>query len=127
MVVQQGDIFWVHIPDDAHTIGSEQKKDRPYVIVSRTGVNSTLGRIVVGVPLSTKTSKAGQYRILIPAKHIIKEPKSTSQLDAVDRVALTEQIRVLDVSRLEQPRVAYLTDVARNGVLAGLAFLFDIR
>lgn len=122
MEIKQGDIYWVNIPS-SQTVGSEQWKRRPYIIVSRTMINK-LGHNVVGVPLTTEIRKASQHRIQIPASMMIKEVGCTSTIQ--DSVALTDQIRVLDISRLEQPRIGCLSRTALIGVGLGLAFLFDI-
>lgn len=123
MEIKQGDIYWVTIPQN-HTVGSEQYKRRPYIIVSRTAVNR-VSRTVVGVPMSSKTQKAGNYRILVPIGEIIKEPTCTDHI--TDSVALTDHIRVLDITRLEQPRIGRLSTTAVIGLGLGIAFLFDIR
>jgi len=73
--------------------------------------------------MSTNKSKAGQHRIQLPAKEIIKDVGCTSTI--VDSVALTDQIRVLDVSRLQE-KIGCLSQTAVIAVGLGLAFLFDI-
>lgn len=98
MAVGQGDIYWVRARD-LDIEGSEQQKNRPYVIVSRSRINQS-GRNVVGVPLSTKIHKASAYRILIPIDHMISEPGAAYTLET--SVALTDHIRVLDGNRLVQ-------------------------
>ena len=55
LVVKQGEIYWV-FARDLDTQGSEQQKNRPYVIVSRDAINN-LGPTVVGVPLSTQVQE----------------------------------------------------------------------
>jgi mRNA interferase MazF len=120
--VKQGDIYWAEIRQ-AETQGSEQWKRRPYIIVSRTGVNK-VSRTVVGVPMTTQLRKAGQFRILLPASEIVKDVACNSPI--VDSVALVDQIRVLDMGRLEQ-RIGCLSRTATIGLLElGLGFLFDI-
>lgn len=123
MEIKQGEIYWVDIPK-AHTVGSEQWKRRPYIIVSRDAINR-IGRNVVGVPLSSKLHKASQYRILLPATEIIKDIGRPDSI--TDSVALTDQLRVLDVSRLEQPRIGKLSTTAVMALELGVAFVFDIR
>ena len=123
MEIKQGGLYWVDIPKP-QTLGSEQWKRRPYVIVSRTVVNR-VGSVVVGVPLSTKIHKASQYRILLPVTEIIKDAGCPDTM--VTSVALTDQIRVLDIARLEQPRIGYLSRTAVAALELGLAVMFDIR
>jgi mRNA-degrading endonuclease toxin of MazEF toxin-antitoxin module len=122
-MINQGDIYWV-FATDLDIQGSEQQKNRPYVIVSRNVINN-LGHNVVGIPLSTKIHKANSYRILIPVQHMIKDVGCTRTLS--DSVALTDHIRVLDPSRFETPRVGRVTDTAMGGLEVALSFLFDIR
>jgi mRNA interferase MazF len=121
--IKQGDIYWVEIsPSEAK--GSEQWKRRPYIVVSRTGINR-VSATVVGVPMTTELRKAGAHRIQIPALEIVKDVGCTSTI--VNSVALTDQIRVLDISRLEE-RIGCLSRTATIGLLEnGLAYLFDIR
>jgi mRNA-degrading endonuclease toxin of MazEF toxin-antitoxin module len=121
-MIKQGDIYWV-LAKDLDIEGSEQQKSRPYVIVSKTTINQ-LGHNVVGVPLSTKTHKANAHRILIPSGLMIRDMASTRTL--TDSVALTDHIRVLDSSRLELPRMGWLSESAVGGLELGLARLFDI-
>jgi mRNA interferase MazF len=121
--IKQGEIYWVEIrPSEAK--GSEQWKRRPYIVVSRTGINR-VSATVVGVPMTTELRKAGAHRIQIPAVEIVKDVGCTSTI--VNSVALTDQIRVLDISRLEE-RIGCLSTTATIGLLEnGLAYLFDIR
>jgi mRNA-degrading endonuclease toxin of MazEF toxin-antitoxin module len=123
MVVRQGEIYWATITP-AETVGSEQFKRRPFVIVSRDAINR-LGQNVVAVPLSSRVHKASQHRIFLPVAEMIKD--ATCQDSLVDSVALTDQIRVLDISRLESPKIGRLSQTATVALELGLAFLFDIR
>ena len=123
MPIKQGEIYWVNAKD-LDIQGSEQPKSRPYLIVSRDLIN-TLGKNVVGVPLSTKVHKASSHRLLIPVQHMVKNPACQRPLS--DSVALTDHIRVLDADRLEQPRMGDLSRTAIGGLELALSFLFDIR
>ncbi len=123
--VKQGEIYWVDIPA-AHTVGSEQYKRRPYIIVSRTLVNRS-GKTVVGVPLTTvnaDTPNEPPYRIIIPAREIARDVLYNGEIK--DSIAKTDHVRVLDKSRLEQ-RMGSLSTTAVAAVGLGLAFLFDLR
>src|SRR5215216_3657900 len=69
IVLSPGDIYWFDIDDDTRR-GSEQRKDRPFVVVSRYGINKAL-KTVVAVPLtfsgaSDLTIKHPSYRIRLP-------------------------------------------------------------
>lgn len=121
--IRQGEIYWVNAKD-LDIQGSEQQKSRPYVIVSRTLINR-LGKNVVGVPLSTKIHKASSHRVLLPQQHMVRNTACPRQLS--DSVALTDQIRVLDIDRLEQPKMGDLSQTAAGGLELALSFLFDFR
>lgn len=124
--VRQGDIFWADIPP-GHTVGSEQYKRRPYVIVSRDHLNR--GSTVVGVPLTTQGVDGLQtghppHRILIPAREISRDIAFTG--DIKDSVAKTDQVRVLAKERLD----VKMGQLSRSAVIAvglGLAYLLDLR
>ncbi len=123
MEPKRGEIYWV-LAKDLDISGSEQQKSRPYVIVSRTSINR-LGKNVVGVPLSTKLHKASSYRVLVPLALMV--PDSACPRKLSDSVALTDHIRVLDVTRLEQPKMGSLSLTAVGGLELALSFLFEIR
>lgn len=122
-MIRCGEIYWV-FANDLDVKGSEQRNDRPYVIVSRDAINA-LGKNVVGVPLTSRLHKANSHRILIPMAHMIRD--LSCKRNMTDSVALTDHIRVLDPSRFEQPKMGIMSDTAMGGIEAGLAFLFDIR
>jgi mRNA-degrading endonuclease toxin of MazEF toxin-antitoxin module len=119
---QRGDVFWVKVPRQ-HTVGSEQYKRSPWLIVSGDAVARL--NLVIGVPLSQKVQKQNpEFRILITEPNIIRE--STATLIPCDRVALAEQVRVLSTDRLEFPRDARVTDAALFAVEAALAFVLEM-
>jgi len=120
---QRGEVYWVNIPKK-HTIGHEQYKRRPFLIVSNNAIHHL--EMVIGVPLSFQVHKKNrQYRIAVLVTDIILDTGST--LDPGERIALTEQVRALSVQRLEPDRQAKLTDTAIYAVEAGLAFVMDIK
>jgi mRNA interferase MazF len=132
MDVQQGDIYWIDIPYH-QTEGSEQSGRRPFIVISRDAVNRRLKTVVV-VPMTTfgdqttadpaKLANQPPFRIVIPVAVITKDPSCNTQLSV--SVAKTDQVRVVDRSRLQQ-KVGRLSQTAVIGVSAGLAFVFDIR
>jgi mRNA-degrading endonuclease toxin of MazEF toxin-antitoxin module len=135
MDVLQGDIFWVDIPV-SHTEGSEQHGRRPFIVMSRTGINRRLNTVVV-VPMTTfndtatndtatPESLASQppFRIMIPVAQITKDLTCSSVLSL--SVAKTDQARVIDKSRLG-PKIGRLSHTATVAVGVGLANVFDIR
>jgi mRNA-degrading endonuclease toxin of MazEF toxin-antitoxin module len=114
--------IWVTIPQQ-QAVGSEQFGRRPFIVMSRNAVNKVI-KTVVAVPMSTAVANQSPYRIVIPAEEIIKDPSCNSQLQA--SVAKTDQVRVIDKSRLEQ-RIGRLSQTATISVGLGIAFVFDIR
>jgi|SRR5579863_8599595 len=122
MEVLQGEIYWVTIREE-ETKGSEQYGRRPFLVVSRLAVNRAV-KTVVAVPLSTAVDNQPAHRIAIPVAEITKDPSCTSTLKL--SVAKTDQVRVIDQSRLEQ-KIGRLSQTAMVGVAHGLAFVFDIR
>jgi len=119
---KRGEVYWVNIPK-RHTVGSEQYKRRPFLVVSNNSIHYL--KTVIGVPLTFQVHKSNrQFRIIVLASDIIMDPGST--LDPGERVALTEQVRCLSVERLEPDRQAKLTDTAIYAVESGLGFVMDI-
>lgn len=130
MEVLQGDIYWVRA-DDLDIEGSEQNKNRPYVIVSRLRINR-LGKNVVGVPLSTKLEKACAHRVLIPLQLMVKDPgwpltwpSGNPRTQLASSVALTDHVRVLDIGRLTIPRMGCLSATAIVGLELALNYIFE--
>lgn len=122
MDVHQGEIYWVTIRQE-ETKGSEQHGRRPFIVVSTHAVNKTVKTVVV-VPMSTTVDNQPPYRIVIPVSQITKDISCKSQLEK--SVAKTDQVRVIDKSRLEE-RIGRLSQTATLAVTLGLAFVFDIR
>lgn len=121
MEVRQGDIFWVEIPRE-HTEGSEQFGRRPFIVVSRDSLNK--GRTVVVVPMSTTTANQPPFRTVLPVSEITRDPGSQSNLEL--SVAKTDQVRVIDKTRLEQ-RIGRLSKTATIAVILGVAYVLDNR
>ena len=120
---QRGDIFWAGIPPNT-TSGSEQHGRRPVLVISVNVINRGLP-IVVVVPLTTKTYKANRYfRILIPESQKIQEPGTSGCTG--DSLALTEQVRVMDKSQLDDRRIARLVPAAIAAVETGLRYVQGI-
>lgn len=122
MDIQQGDIYWVTITP-SETKGSEQYGCRPFIIVSRLAINRA-GKTVVAVPMSTAIQGQPAYRIALPVAEISKDLSCTDTLSL--SVAKTDQVRVIDKSRLGQ-KIGRLSQTATIAVIHGLAFVFDIR
>jgi mRNA-degrading endonuclease toxin of MazEF toxin-antitoxin module len=82
-----------------HTVGHEQAKPRPWVVISSKRFHRPFLDLVIAVPLTSQTHKAGQFRgarILVPADAIVSvDPRFVKQ----DQLALTEHVRSLSLAR----------------------------
>lgn len=116
MNVNQGELFWCE-PDPKDTTGSEQGKERPWVIISIPRFHR--GNCAVGVPLSSNMEKAGAHLVAIPKNEITMDDGSPS----IDSVALTDQIRALDKTRFRK-RAGFISIRAINAIKLGLDYLF---
>lgn len=119
---KQGDLYWCDPdPKQTDTVGSEQKGDRVWLIISTERLHR--GNCLVALPLSRHVEKVAQYA----PPHLIKIPASKITMEdgnpAIDRVALTDQIRSIDKTRLRR-KAGYISRQAVLGVLTGLDFLF---
>lgn len=130
MPILQGEIYWVRARD-LDMEGSEQKKNRPYVIVSKSSIN-TLARNVVGVPLTTVLTAGGGYRIKIPLDLMVpnpgwpeKWPDGTLCRQLETSIALVDHIRVLDSNRFTTPKMGELSSTAVAGLELALQRLFE--
>lgn len=131
----RGDIWWAQFPYH-ETIGSEQGKDRPVVVLSTEPlpvvvvtadpINVALPKICIVVPLSTVVGKANrQFRILIPESQKITEPGTNGCPG--ESIALTEQTRCISTERLlDLKRVGRLKTEAMGAVEAGIKFVLGI-
>ncbi len=96
--------------------------------MSRTNVNRA-NKTVVGIPFSAsenllnKPSPQPPYRIFVPAREIVKDVLFNGEIK--DCIAKTDQIRVLDKTRLEK-RLGRLSDTAIASVGLGVEYLFDL-
>jgi mRNA-degrading endonuclease toxin of MazEF toxin-antitoxin module len=114
----QGDVYFCDPdPKVVDTVGSEQKGDHVWVIVSTPAHHR--GNCVVGVPLSKHMGKAGGHLTPIPSAYI----NYWADEEKLDRVALTDQIRNLDKTRLRR-QVATLSKMGLSAVFQGLDNLF---
>lgn len=100
--------------------------------MSRDAVNKRLKTVVV-VPMTTfegqtndpsKLADQPPFRIMIPVSEIAKDPSCGSQLSL--SVAKTDQVRVVDKSRLEG-KIGCLSQTALLSVGGGVAFVLNIR
>jgi mRNA-degrading endonuclease toxin of MazEF toxin-antitoxin module len=114
----QGDIYFCD-PDPklVDTVGSEQRGDHVWAIVSTPTHHR--GNCVVGVPLSKHTEKVGGHLLKIPSAYI----NYGSGEEKLERVALTDQIRALNKTRLRR-QVGTLSKMGISAVFQGLDSLF---
>ena len=128
---KQGDIFWVNIPK-RHTEGSEQYGPRPFIVMSRDALNRGM-KTVVAVPMTTYQGQTANpavvanqppHRIVVPATEITRDPLST--FDFSLGVAKTDQVRVIDKTRLQQ-KLGTLSKTAILSVGLGISWVFDLR
>ena len=116
--VRTGEIYFCE-PDPRDTVGSEQEKDRPWLIVSVTRLHR--GNCVVGVPLSKCIEKARGHLIAVPKQEINFDGGAAPY----DSVALTDQIRALDKSRFRR-KAGHISQRGLDAVLLGLRTLLGI-
>jgi mRNA interferase MazF len=119
-VVDPGEIYW---GEDPTAIGSEQKGDRLWLVMSRRTLNGN--NTVVVIPLTSKTEKAVRYKafcILLPAGEILPDP---GEKPSVPSVALCHQLRVFDKTRFRR-RYGKLSLSAIPSVQLGLSFVFNL-
>ena len=128
--ILQGEIYWVYAKD-LDIQGSEQQKNRPYVIVSRDSVNA-LGRNVVGVPLTSVLTAGGALRVQLPLQMMVPNsawpatwPSGTPRNQLKTSIALVDHIRVLDINRLLTPKMGELSSTAVAGLELALLRLFE--
>lgn len=118
----RGEVYWVEIPQ-REIQGHEQYGSRPWLIVSGNHIQGNLD-IVVAVPLTSQEKPNPQHRIDIPDSDKINEPGTRGWNGKT--VALTEQIRVLDLSRLDRTKVGHIKPLGMAKVEAGLLHVLDI-
>ena len=116
--VKTGDVYWCE-PDPEDTVGSEQEKDRLWVIVSLTELHR--GNCAVGVPLTLNIKMAVAHLIEIPASELSLD----GQTPPYDSVALTDQIRALDKRRLRR-RGGSISKHGLDSIRLGLQRLFGM-
>jgi mRNA-degrading endonuclease toxin of MazEF toxin-antitoxin module len=120
---QRGDIYWASFPR-SKSVGSEQWKDRPVLVMSESFVNQRLPVCMV-IPLSEQVHKANRwFRILIPDSEKIQEPGTRGC--SGDSLALCEQLRCIDQSRLIGKRLAIAKPGAVAAVETGIKYILRL-
>ena len=119
----RGDIFWADFPGD-ECIGSEQKGRRPVAVISVDIINSKFPICIV-VPLTSKLDKPNpMHRIRVHESSKTQEAGTDGCMG--DSLALTEQLRCIARSRLDQKRVAKLSPAAVAAIEAGVKYVLGI-
>lgn len=124
--VNRGMIFWANVPRE-HTVGSEQYKQRPWLIVSADSIHQRLP-LVVAVPISSRAPD-GQHphRIVLPRAQLQVPPGVDPALELdCDGLALTEQVRTLAHERLLDQPVAVVPRELLLHVDAGLRYVLRL-
>lgn len=125
--INRGMIFRANVPEE-HTVGSEQYKRRPWLVVSADRTHQRL-RHVVAVPLSTAqgnpAGKAQQFpnaRILFTAEDV----PGAAPGDVLPGVVLVEQVRVLAFERLDRQPMGQMGKTVMDHVDAALRFVLRL-
>lgn len=123
--INRGMVFWADVPRE-HTVGSEQFKRRPWLVVSTDAFHQKLP-LVVAVPLSTREAKATEFlhcRIELDLADFRPNPDGTPLTSG--GIALTEQVRTLAHDRLDGQPAGKFSDVAMMKVDVGLRFVLRL-
>lgn len=119
--INRGMIFWADVPRH-HTLGSEQFKRRPWLVISADSIHQRLPQ-VVAVPISSRVVRADEFllsRIALEIADIVPNPDGSAL--TFGGVVLTEQIRALAHERLEGQPAGKLSSSALAKVDAGLRY-----
>jgi len=112
--VRRGEVYDARLDP---TAGSEQAGTRPVILVSRDAINAS-SPVVIVVPCTTYR----HGRRLYPSHLLLRAPEGGLDIDSV---ALAEQIRALDKSRLGRLRGA-LSVAALAQLERALAIALDL-
>ena len=118
MEIRRGDIYIVDFdpPKGAEwKVGSEILKQRPAVVISRTGINK-IRRTVLVVPLSSSPKAAPPIVVAVPSG-------ATQQFQ--DSVAVCDQITAIDKQRRLKHRIGALSATDLRAVIDGVKEIID--
>ena len=108
--MRRGEVYWATL---APRSGSEQRGDRPVIVVSHDAFNEAPGwRSVIVVPVSTSVAQAGRGPTAVPL------PKGAGGLVS-ESVALCHQVTTLGRSKLTK-RLGLLPEAILTAVAEGL-------
>jgi len=123
MAPQRGEVYYCEIPK-RETQGHEQYGDRPWLIVSANYIHTDL-EIVIAVPLTSQDKPNPKHRIDIPDSDKINEPGTNGWNGKT--VALTEQMRVLDLTRFgTRIKVGHIKPIGLAKVEAGILHVLSL-
>ncbi len=113
MVIQQGDVFWIHMGDaKGHALAYRH----PHVVIQGNPYNQSKIRTVVVCGITSKLQRAdlpGNVLLKKGEANLLKDSVvNISQLFTVDKDVLVEKIGALSAERLEH-------------ILVGINLLFD--
>ena len=123
--INRGMVFWADVPA-AHTVGAEQFKRRPWLVVSSDSIHQRLP-LVIAVPHSTQTHRSDGYlghRIDMPIEEFVPNADGAPLTEST--IALTEQVRALAHARLEGEPAGRFPVAAMARVDAGLRFVMRL-
>jgi mRNA interferase MazF len=109
----RGSVWWADLDP---VRGTEQRGDRPIVVVSVDEFNASSARRVIACPITTNTDYAPRW--------YIKVQPPDGGLDRVG-IVMCDQVRALSVERLRQER-GTLSDVTMEAVDEALAVLLGL-
>jgi mRNA interferase MazF len=112
--VRRGEVWLVALDP---TVGSEQAKTRPCVIVQRDAANKSKANTTIIVPFTNATNK-----LVTPARPLIKAGNGLSK----DSIGLCDQIRVIDRLRLRGTKLGSLTETSMHAINVGLLEILDL-
>ena len=102
MVISQGDVWWAELPA---ATGSGPGFRRPVVVVQGDALNRSHLATVVCVPLTTNLRWEGAPGNVLLSAKITNLPQDSvanvSQVIAIDKTLLTEQVAKLSRTKLE--------------------------
>lgn len=113
-----------------HSVGQEQRKNRPWIVISTDTFNRRSDRrLVVAVPLSSELHTLrldAPWRVAVRDSDLVYfDHETPTPLDRVERVALGEQVRSLSEQRLLS-RGARAGQSVVDDVRAGVAHILDL-
>lgn len=101
-MIAQGDVWWASLPDPQ---GSGPGYRRPVVVVQSDDLNRSRVRTIICVPLTSNRKWAGSPGNVELTSRDTGLPKpsvaNVTQLIALDRAALTEQVGRLTAGKLD--------------------------